>query len=516
MSLPPKPIALIILDGWGHSIETNANAIAAAHTPHWDRLWAERPHSLISASGTDVGLPADQMGNSEVGHMVMGAGRVLYQSYSRINNALEDKSFFKNTAICAAVDKCVRKNKAVHIFGLLSPGGVHSHEKHIHAMIKMAAERGAERIYLHAFLDGRDTPPRSALASLQQVESLFEELGRGQIASIVGRYHAMDRDNRWERIGRAYNMLTSGKADFTSENAVAGLEAAYARGEDDEFVQPTLVQGTGNQSASLTDGDSVIFMNFRADRARQLTRAFVDPEFNGFERKLRPKLSDFVTLTEYASDIDASCAYPPRVLHNVLGEYVESLGKTQLRIAETEKYAHVTFFFSGGRESEFVGEERILVPSPQVATYDLKPEMSAPEITQHLVAAISEQRHDLIICNFANGDMVGHTGKFDAAVKAVETVDICLGQIVKSLRQVGGECIITADHGNAEKMNDDVTGQPHTAHTTELVPFIYVNQRDSMIENREGSLADIAPTLLYLMSLEQPEEMTGESLVRFL
>lgn len=516
MTNAPKPIALIILDGWGHSETSDSNAIATADTPVWDRLWREAPHTLISASGLDVGLPADQMGNSEVGHMVMGAGRVVYQNYTRITKDIEEGTFFDNAALCSAVDKAASDNRAVHIFGLLSPGGVHSHEDHIHAMVDLAVQRGANTVYVHAFLDGRDTPPRSAKPSLEGIQNKLSVLGCGRVASIVGRYYAMDRDNRWDRIEQAYDMLTRGEAEYRADSPVAALEQAYARGEDDEFVKATIVAGDGETPVKIADGDAVICMNFRADRAREITRAFVEDEFGHFERNTRPLLADYVMLTEYAEDIETSCAYPPEGLPNAIGEYLANLGKRQLRIAETEKYAHVTFFFSGGREQTFNGEERILIPSPKVATYDLQPEMSAPEVTDKLVEAIEEGGYDLIVCNFANGDMVGHTGNFDAAVKAVEAVDTCLGRIIAALQKVEGECLITADHGNVEQMNDSASGQPHTAHTCELVPLVYVNQRDCMMENREGGLSDIAPTLLYLMGLEQPDEMTGESMVRFL
>ena len=516
MSQAPTPIALIILDGWGHSDNTHYNAIAAANTPIWDRLWQNAPHTLISASGRDVGLPQGQMGNSEVGHMVMGAGRVVHQNYTRISNAIEDTSFFKNTALCSAVDKSVNADKNLHIFGLLSPGGVHSHEQHIFAMLDLAAQRGARKIYLHAILDGRDTPPRSAMESLQKAESKFQQLGCGQIASITGRYYAMDRDNRWDRVQRAYDMYSLGEAEFDAATAVAALKMAYARGENDEFVKPTLIPDAQDRTVQVENGDVIVFMNFRADRAREITRAFVDLEFDGFKRAAHPLLADFVMLTEYAQDIETSCAYPSVELKNSLGAYLADRGKAQLRIAETEKYAHVTFFFSGGQEQPFSGEDRILVPSPRIDTYDLQPQMSAPEVTDRLVAAIKSQTYDLIVCNYANGDMVGHTGNFDAAVEAVTFLDKCLGRVIQALEEVGGECLITADHGNVEQMRDPSSGQPHTAHTSELVPLIYYNQRDCMMENRLGGLADIAPTLLYLMGMEEPEEMTGESMIRFL
>jgi 2,3-bisphosphoglycerate-independent phosphoglycerate mutase len=508
----PRPIVLIILDGWGYREETRDNAIANAHTPVWDRLWREAPHTLVSGSGLDVGLPAGQMGNSEVGHMSLGAGRVVYQSITRIDAAIADGSFDRNPAYTAAIDGAVGNGGAVHLFGLLSPGGVHSHEDQIVAAVRLAAARGASRIYLHAFLDGRDTPPRSAAASLGKLDDVFAELGCGRIASIVGRYYAMDRDNRWERTELAWRLLVDGEAEYRAATALEGLEAAYARDENDEFVKPTLLQGTGAAPATVGDGDAVLFMNFRADRARQLTRAFVDPDFTGFPRRRVPALADFVMTTRYADDIAASCAFPPETLHNVLGEYLANRGKTQLRIAETEKYAHVTFFFSGGREELFEGEERVLVPSPDVATYDLQPEMSAPEVTDQLVAAIHSGKFDLIVCNYANGDMVGHTGVYAAAVKAVETLDSCIGRIEEALLEVGGEALITADHGNCEQMMDYATNQRHTQHTTELVPLVYIGRRAVTLEGNGGILADIAPTLLAMMNLPQPPEMTGSSL----
>ncbi|RMF14975.1 MAG: 2,3-bisphosphoglycerate-independent phosphoglycerate mutase [Gammaproteobacteria bacterium] len=506
------PTMLIILDGWGYREETTANAIANANTPFWDSIWRDRPHTLINTSGMAVGLPDGQMGNSEVGHMNLGAGRVVYQNFTRITKAIEDGSFNTNPALTGAIDKAVAAGGAVHVMGLMSPGGVHSHEDHIFAAIRLAHQRGAKRVYLHAFLDGRDMPPRSARPSLDKADALFAELGCGRTASIIGRYYAMDRDNRWDRVEKAYNLLTLAEADYTAASAADGLAAAYERGEDDEFVQATRIQAEGQEDARVQDGDAILFMNFRADRAREITRAFVEEAFEGFARKARPALSDFVMLTEYAADIPASCAYPPEALKNTLGEYMAALGKTQLRIAETEKYAHVTFFFSGGREEEYEGETRKLIPSPQVATYDLKPEMSAPEVTDELVAAIRSGEYDLIVCNYANGDMVGHTGVYEAAVKAAETLDICLNRVAEALEEIGGQCLITADHGNAEQMVDPETGQPHTAHTTDPVPLIYIGPKP--VSLREGgALCDIAPTLLQLMELEVPAEMTGTCLL---
>ncbi len=488
MTATPKPLVLIILDGFGHSESPDYNAIYAAKKPVWDRLLATQPHGLISGSGMDVGLPDGQMGNSEVGHMNLGAGRVVYQDFTRVTKAIRDGEFFENPVIAGAVDKAVAADKAVHILGLLSPGGVHSHEDHLVAMAQMAARRGAGKIYLHAFLDGRDTPPKSAQPSLERLDATFAGLGKGRIASIIGRYFAMDRDNRWDRV-----------------------QAAYARGESDEFVKATSVVPAGAEAVRVEDGDAVIFMNFRADRARELSRAFVEPAFNEFPRERAPQLAGFVMLTQYAASIPAPCAFPPEPLTNVLGEYLAKHGKTQLRIAETEKYAHVTFFFSGGREEPYEGEERILIPSPKVATYDLQPEMSAPEVTDRIVEAIEQQRYDVIVVNYANGDMVGHTGVFEAAVKAVECLDTCMGRIVEALDKVGGEALITADHGNVEQMEDESTGQAHTAHTCEPVPFVYVGKRKLSI--REGGvLADVAPTMQTLMGLEQPAEMTGRSI----
>ena len=509
MSATPKPLVLIILDGFGHSDSTEYNAIHAANTPVYDHLRATQPHSLISGSGMDVGLPDGQMGNSEVGHMNLGAGRVVYQDFTRVTKAIRDGEFFDNPAITRAVDQAVSAGKAVHILGLLSDGGVHSHQDHLVAMAELAAQRGADKIYLHAFLDGRDTPPKSAQAFIELLDSTFARLGKGRIASLIGRYFAMDRDNRWDRVEQAYNLIVNGQGQFNASSALEGLQAAYARGENDEFVKAT----TLGQPVKVEDGDAVVFMNFRADRARELTRAFVEADFQDFPRARLPQLASFVTLTQYAANIPAPSAFAPASLTNVLGEYLAKNGKTQLRIAETEKYAHVTFFFSGGREEPFEGEERILIPSPNVATYDLQPEMNAPQVTDRIVEAIEQQRYDVIIVNYANGDMVGHTGVFDAAVKAVECLDSCVGRIVAALDKVGGEALITADHGNVEQMEDVCTGQAHTAHTCEPVPFIYVGKRQ--LSMREGGvLADVAPTMLTLMGLPIPQEMTGTSIIQ--
>ncbi|MDX1633989.1 MAG: 2,3-bisphosphoglycerate-independent phosphoglycerate mutase [Marinobacter sp.] len=513
MTATRTPTALIILDGWGHRDPSDDNAISNAHTPCWDRLWQNQPKTLINTSGMFVGLPQGQMGNSEVGHMNLGAGRVVYQSLTRIDKDLEDGTFARNPVLCEAIDKAVRQDRAVHLMGLLSPGGVHCHEDHVLAAAELAAERGASRVYIHAFLDGRDMPPRSAKASLEKASKKLEQLGCGRVASIVGRYFAMDRDNRWDRVEAAYNLLTLGEAEYTANTPVEGLEMAYERGENDEFVKPTRIQAQGEPDAFIDDGDAVIFMNFRADRAREMTRAFVERDFSSFQRRRHPAIVEFVMLTEYAADIDTACAYPPEQLTNGLGEYMANHGKTQLRIAETEKYAHVTFFFNGGLETPFEGEERILVPSPDVATYDLKPEMSAPEVTDKLVEAIKSGKYDLVVCNYANGDMVGHTGKLDAAIKAAECIDECVARVTEALNEVGGQCLITADHGNCEQMTDESTGQVHTAHTTGPVPLVYVGPRSVNLAD-DGSLSDVAPTLLALMDMEQPSEMTGHSLVR--
>lgn len=511
MSKKPSPLLLVVLDGWGYSENATGNAIHGARKPVWDALWKNYPHTLIRTSGTDVGLPADQMGNSEVGHLNLGAGRVVYQEFSRISRAIKTGAFYDNPTLTGAVDKALAHDRAVHILGLLSPGGVHSHEDHILAMAELAVKRGAKQVYVHAFLDGRDTAPKSAQSSLKALQDKFSALGYGRIASIIGRYYAMDRDHRWPRIQEAYDLITQGKAQFQAPDALSALDRAYARGESDEFVKATAVVPRGAKPVRVEDGDVVVFMNFRSDRARQITRPFIEPDFDGFQRAAEPKLGAFVSLTEYSDDFDIPVAFPAERLSNVFGAYVAQRGLHQLRIAETEKYAHVTFFFNGGEEQPFEGEDRILVPSPLVATYDLQPQMSAPEVTERLVHAIESGKYDVIICNFANPDMVGHTGSFDAAVKAIEAIDGALGKIHHALQRVGGEMLITADHGNAEQMIGAGTGQAHTAHTTNPVPFIYVG-RPALIA-KGGVLSDVAPTLLYLMGLPIPAEMTGRPLV---
>ena len=513
----PRPVALIILDGYGHNPDSQHNAIAGARTPIMDQLWAERPRAFVHTDGHHVGLPDGQMGNSEVGHMNLGAGRIVFQDFTRITQAVENGDLDLNPVLTDPIDDAVNQDRAVHLMGLLSPGGVHSHEDHFIALAELAARRGAQRIYIHAFLDGRDMPPKSAMASLERANARLAELvgaDNGFIASIIGRFYALDRDNRWERVAQAYELLTEGKADFEAISAETALRDAYERGETDEFVAATSMHIYGSPVV-IEDGDAAIFANFRADRARELARAFAEPDFSGFARTSRPVLAGegLVTMTQYAADIPTAVAFPPTNLTDTLGEVVSQRGLKQLRIAETEKYPHVTFFFSGGREDEFDGETRILLPSPQdVRTYDEKPEMSAFELTDSLVDAIDGGTFDLIICNYANGDMVGHTGDYHAAVKAIETVDRCVGRVVEAIERAGGACLITADHGNAEQMVHPVTGAPQTAHTTFSVPLVYVGKREAQLE--EGRLCDLAPTLLTLMNQEIPAAMSGNSLIR--
>ncbi len=509
--LTKKPIVLAIMDGWGYSEEPENNAILSANTPLWDKLWESGSRNFIHTSGEKVGLPEGQMGNSEVGHLNLGAGRVVYQDYTRVTKAIKDGTFTQNPVINEALNQA--KGHAVHVIGLLSPGGVHSHEDHIFAMLQHALDTTDGEVYLHAILDGRDTPPRSAKESLLKAEALFNKAGRGHVASVIGRYFAMDRDNRWERVQKAYDLYTQAEAEYRSTSSVNALAAAYARDENDEFVSATAIFHKAHNPAKIQSGDSVIFMNFRADRARELTRCFTEKEFTGFTRQSEPKLGMFVCLTEYQKQIDAPVAYGPDSLSNTLGEYVSNLGLNQLRIAETEKYAHVTFFFNGGEETPFKNEDRVLVPSPDVATYDLQPEMNAPLVTDKLVNAIESSKYDLIVVNYANADMVGHSGKFPAAVKAIEALDLCIGRVTNSVLKVGGEIIITADHGNAEQMENPETGQAHTAHTTNVVPLLYIGRKATIAD--DGLLSDIAPTLLHLMGLEKPAEMTGKNLISF-
>ena len=508
------PVILLILDGFGHNEDAADNAIAQARTPNLDALKLAYPHTLINASEHYVGLPDGQMGNSEVGHLNMGAGRIVFQDFERINNSIASGEFFKHAALVKALQNLKASNKALHIFGLLSDGGVHSHIDHILTMLTMAAQQGLSKVYIHAFLDGRDTPPISAVPYLAAVEDKIKALGVGKIASVSGRFYSMDRDKRWERVAPAYNMIVNGEAEFVEATASEALHNAYARKESDEFVTCTVIRAPLEPATRLEDDDAVVYMNFRSDRARQLTDAILNEKFDGFERGHVAQLSAFFTLTQHdvkqtkATPIFAATAVP-----NTFGEYVSNLGLTQLRIAETEKYPHVTFFFNGGDETVFKGEDRIMVPSPKVATYDLQPEMSAFELTDQLVEAITSKKYNAIICNYANGDMVGHTGNIQAAIKAIETLDTCVGRVVSAAKQTGAEVIITADHGNAEQMHDADNNQMHTQHTTNLVPFIYVGRKATLASN--GALSDVAPTLLRMMGAVQPDEMTGKSLLSF-
>jgi 2,3-bisphosphoglycerate-independent phosphoglycerate mutase len=504
------PVLLLILDGVGCREAAPDNPVSLARKPNWDRLWQEFAHTTIDASERSVGLPSGQMGNSEVGHLNIGAGRVIYQDFTRIDRAIETGEFATNPALVDAVATARRNHATLHVLGLVSPGGVHSHERQIAAMVRMASDGGAPRVRVHAFLDGRDTPPRSASASLAAMSGVCAAGANCAIADIVGRYYAMDRDHRWERVQAAYELIVEGVADYSAADAPAGLDAAYARGESDEFVKPTRI----GAPAPMQDGDVVVFMNFRADRARQLTSALTDPAFSGFSRKRVPKLGAFVCLTSYGDAFAGlPAAFAPQLISHGFGETVAAQGLKQLRIAETEKYAHVTYFFNGGVEAVYPGEDRILVPSPKVATYDLKPEMSAVEVTDKLVAAIASDQYHAIVCNYANGDMVGHTGNVDAATRALEVLDACIGRVVSAQQARGGEALITADHGNVEMMHDPATGQAHTAHTLNLVPCLYVGRSAQM--EATGALQDIAPTLLAMMGLTQPAQMTGRSLIRF-
>ena len=498
------PTTLIIMDGFGLRKETEGNAVAAAETPRLDRFFQEFAHTRLSASGLDVGLPAGQMGNSEVGHTNIGGGRVVFQDLPRISKSIADGDFFENPAYLHAMDACREHDSSLHLMGLLSDGGVHSHLEHLFALMKMAKDRGLEKVYIHAFLDGRDVSPTSGADFVAQTVEKCRELGVGKIATVMGRFYAMDRDKRWDRVEAAYDAMVYGEGASVNPVPVAAVKDAYANGVTDEFVEPVICDPEG----TVSDHDSVIFFNFRPDRAREITRAFVDPDFNGFTRQYFPVT--FVCTTEYdASMPNVEVAFPRISVRNGLGEYLSSMGLTQLRIAETEKYAHVTFFFNGGVETQFPGEDRVLVPSPKVATYDLQPEMSAVEVADRCVERIESGAYDVIILNFANCDMVGHTGVFDAAVKAVETVDTCVGRVVDATLKMGGIAMITADHGNAEVMTQP-DGSPMTAHTTNPVPFILCG---AGTELREGRLADIAPTILDVMGLAVPEEMDGQTLI---
>ena len=507
-------VILLILDGFGDNPSTKDNAIAQAHTPNLDALKRNCPNTSINASEHYVGLPAGQMGNSEVGHLNIGAGRIVFQDFERINNSIANGEFFKHTALVSCLQSLKATNKALHIFGLLSNGGVHSHIDHMLTMLEMAAQQGLSKVYIHAFLDGRDTPPISAVPFLAALEDKIKALGVGKIASVSGRFYSMDRDKRWERVAPAYNMIVNGEADFVETTASQALHNAYARIESDEFVKCTVIKTPLEANTRLEDGDAVVYMNFRSDRARQLTDAILNAHFDGFARSRVPKLSAYFTLTQHdQNQRKATPIFAQTNVPNTFGEYISELGLTQLRIAETEKYPHVTFFFNGGIEAAFKGEDRIMVPSPKVATYDLQPEMSAFEMTEKLVQAIESNKYNAIICNYANGDMVGHTGNIKAAIKAVEALDTCVGHVVAAAKRVGAEVIITADHGNCEQMHDHTANQAHTQHTTNLVPFIYVGRKASV--NSTGALSDLAPTMLAIMGAPQPIEMTGKNLINF-
>ena len=513
IKIKQRPTGLLILDGWGHREETEHNAIAQANTPNWDKLIANHPHTLITTSGIDVGLPNEQMGNSEVGHMNLGAGRVVYQELTRIQKDIDDGRFFNNNALLSAIDKANDRDHAVHIMALLSDGGVHSHIRHVKAALTLAVERGA-KTFLHVFTDGRDTAPKSAQTYITEIEKHIKSIKGGCIASVTGRFYALDRDSRWERTQEAYDVICCGQSEFKAKSAQEAIKMAYARDETDEFIQPTAILNKKGKKVKIKDGDSIIFMNFRSDRARQLTSAFITEDFGDFHRCKTPILTSFVTLTQYNKSFEkfgASVAYRPTKLKNTFGEIIAKYKLRQLRIAETEKYAHVTFFLNGGIEEPYQGEDRILIPSPKVRTYDLKPEMSVAELTENLVEAIDSNKYDTFICNIANPDMVGHTGKFDACIKAVEAVDTAIGKILDAIKQASGQLIITADHGNIEMLIDPKTGKPLTSHTTCPVPLVYFGPQLLSLRTG-GALPDVMPTLLDLMEIKQPEEMTGTSL----
>ena len=503
-----KPVALIIMDGFGYNPDSYGNAIMAANTPNLDKYLAEQPNTIIGASGLCVGLPDGQMGNSEVGHTNIGAGRIVYQMLVKISKSIEDGDFFQNPALVNSMENAKKNNSALHVMGLLSPGGVHSHMTHLYGIAEMAKKFGLEKVYVHAFLDGRDVPPSSAAEYMQEAVDKLNEIGVGKIATIAGRFYAMDRDNAWDRVEKAYSALVYGEGVQESD-PVQAIKNSYANEVTDEFMLPTVVDKNG----MIKPNDSVIFMNFRPDRARQITRSFVDPDFTGFERKNGFFPVHFVCMAQYDATMpNVEVAFPPEELTMTLGEYLAKCGKTQLRIAETQKYAHVTFFFNGGEEKQFEGEDRILIKSPDVETFDMKPEMSAYEVTDAVLEAIESDKYDVIILNYANCDMVGHTGIFDAAVQAVEAVDTCVGKMVDAILAKGGVALITADHGNADKMYE-ADGSPFTAHTTNPVPFIVVGAGQKQLRTEDGVLADLSPTILKLMELPQPKEMTGQSLI---
>ena len=507
-----KFTALMILDGFGERAEAAGNAVLAAKTPNIDALKKEYPWTKIGASGMSVGLPDGQMGNSEVGHLNIGAGRIVYQELTRITKAISDGDFFQKEEFLGAIENAKQKGTALHLMGLLSDGGVHSHIEHLFALVELAKRQGLEKVYIHCFMDGRDVPPQSGKSYMEQLCKKLEEIGVGQVATVMGRYYAMDRDNRWERVQKAYEAMVLGQGEQNS-CPVAAMQASYDAGVTDEFVLPTVIVKDGAPVAKISADDSIIFFNFRPDRAREITRTFIDPAFDGFAREYFPVY--YVCMTQYDKTFpNVHVAYKPQVLSNTLGEYLAKNGKKQFRIAETEKYAHVTFFFNGGVEQPNEGEDRFLIPSPKVATYDLQPEMSAYEVAEKACEMIRSGNYDVMILNFANPDMVGHTGVMEAAVKACEAVDECVGKVVAAIREVGGEVIITADHGNSEMMIDPKTKGPFTAHTTNLVPCILVSDARKDAKLKEGGiLADLAPTILELMGLPKPEEMEGSSLI---
>ena len=506
-----KPMMLMILDGFGINENKKANAVKLANTPNIDKLMKTWPTTTIYTSGLNVGLPDGQMGNSEVGHTNIGAGRIVYQDLTRITKSIEDGDFFSIKELTGAIENCQKNHSKLHIMGLLSDGGVHSHIRHLYALLELAKRKDFEDVYVHCFLDGRDTPPASGESYIMKLEEKMKEKGVGKIASISGRFYAMDRDKRWERVVKAYDALVNGEGEKAT-SAIAAIESSYQKEVFDEFVVPTIICNGDDPVATISENDSVIFYNFRPDRAREITRSLVDPEFKEF--KTKPLHLYYVCFTQYDETIpNVEIAFKPETLKNTFGEYVSKKGLTQLRIAETEKYAHVTFFFNGGEEKQYPGEDRILVPSPKVETYDLKPEMSAPEVTEKVVDAIHSKKYDCIILNYANPDMVGHTGNLEAAIKAIETIDECVGKVVEAVTKENGVLFITADHGNAEQMIDYKTGEPHTAHTTNPVPLILVTNNDKLKLKSGGKLADLAPTMLDLMNLEKPAEMTGNSLL---
>ena len=507
------PVLLAILDGWGMGEKNEVNAVHLANTPNMDQWQQEHPFTTLVAHNGAVGLPDGQMGNSEVGHLNIGAGRVVYQDFTRINKSIADGDFFDNEVFGSVMDRVAEQGKALHLLGLLSDGGVHSHINHLTALLKMAAHKGLSRVYVHAFMDGRDTPPTSGAGYMAELQQAIDDIGVGQVATVCGRYYAMDRDNRWDRVELAWQALVDGNG-VEAADGLAAVQAGYDRDENDEFIKPTVITNNGKSVATVANGDSVIFFNFRADRARQLTHAFVDEVFDGFPTNSRPQLTDYVTLTVYEKDFDLPVAFPPFSLSRILGEEVSGAGLKQLRIAETEKYAHVTYFFNGGREEPFALEDRALIPSPkEVATYDLKPEMSAHQVTDELLSRLADNPYSLVILNFANGDMVGHSGIMPAAIKACETVDQCIGKVVARFTELGGVVLVTADHGNAEVMADLETGEPVTAHSSNPVPFIMIGKDGNYGLADNGTLTNIAPTILDLMGLPIPAPMESKSLL---